>query len=178
MPWYTLFVKTGYEHTIVNQICSAWLVDELKPFVPMYDARFKKGGRIISEKRRCFPGYVFIESETRGVEFYISVKPFVYLSQDSLKILRYGNGNLDQSFELNEKEQGILEKLINDERCIEMSQGLVEGNSVTIVGGPLIGLEGLIKKVHRHKMEAIIELEMMGARREFTVGLEIIDRLS
>ena len=178
MPWYTLFVRTGYEHYVMNQISTAWQVDGLNPFVPMYGARFKKGGRIISEKKRCAPGYVFIESAMRGIEFYISVKPYVYLSQNSFKVLRYGNSNLDQSFEMKEGEQVILEKLLNDERCVEMSKGLFEGESVSVIEGPLVGMEGLIKRVNRHKMEAIVEFEMMSAKREILVGLEIIGRLS
>jgi len=178
MPWYTLFVKTGYEDYVVRQISSSWKIDDLNSFVPMYDARFRKGGRLISEKRCCTPGYVFIETAMRGVEFYTSVKPFVYLSQNSFRILRYGNGNLDQSFEMKIEEQSILEKILGNERCIEMSQGFIEGDSVIVTEGSLVGLEGFIKRVRRHKMEAIIEFDIMGALREITVGLEIISKLS
>jgi transcriptional antiterminator NusG len=176
MYWYTLFVKTGKEHHVASQIPLVLGRYNFNPFVPMYDAYFRKGGRIISEKKLCTPGYVFIESSIRGVEFYTLFKPFVVHSQNSFKVLRYGNDILDQSFEMKEEERSILDRLINNERCIEMSQGFIVGNSVTVVEGPLIGLEGFIKKVFRHKMKAIVEFEIMGAKREVTVGLEIASR--
>ena len=34
-----------------------------------------------------------------------------------------------------------------------------------------MGLEGLIRKINRHKREAVVEMEMMGARRDVAVML-------
>ena len=179
MPWYVLFVTTGYEHKIANVISRFWDIDGLRPFVPMYDARFRKAGKVILEKKRWFPGYVFLESDTRGLDFYLSVKPYLARSERTLKLLHYGNCNdhLNKSYEVNEAECGFLHKLLNDERCVELSQGYIRGTNIIVTNGPLIGHEGLIRSVNRHKMEATIETSFMGSIREVRIGLEIINRL-
>jgi len=84
---------------------------------------------------------------------------------------------MDLSFEMQEMEYAFLNKFLNDEKFVEMSHGYIKGTSIIITDGPLVGLEGLIKKVNRHKMEATIEAFFFGSMREVTVGLEIITRL-
>jgi len=178
MAWYALFVMTGYEHEVANNILRLWRLDGLRPFIPMFDARFRKAGKVLKEKRRWIPGYVFLESEATGLDFYLQVKPHILLTEKALKLLRYGNGYMDSSFEMQEAERAFLDKLLNDEQCVEMSHGYSKGTTIIITDGPMVGLEGLIKKVNRHKMEATIETRFFGSMREVTVGLEIISKLS
>ena len=177
MARYALFVMTGYEHEVANVISRSWRVDGLKPFVPMFDARFKKAGVVLSEKRRWIPGYVFLESEISGLEFYLQIKPYISRTENALKLLRYGNGHMDSSFELQETDRAFLDKLLNKEYCVEMSRGYIKGTSIIVTEGPMVGFEGLIKKVNRHKMLATIEASIFGDMREITVGLEIISKL-
>lgn len=177
MALYALFVMTGYEHEVAKVISRSWRVDGLRPFVPMFDARFRKAGEVLSEKRRWIPGYVFIESEMSGLDFYLKIKPYVSCTEKALKLLRYGNGHMDLSFEMQEADRAFLSKLLNEEECIEMSYGYIKGSSIIVTDGPMIGLEGLIKKVNRHKMLATIETSIFGDIREVTVGLEIISKM-
>jgi len=73
MYWYALFVKTGNEENIARLISSVWRIKNLNPFIPLYDALFKKRGEYLPEKKLCIPGYVFIESNVRGTKFYHSI---------------------------------------------------------------------------------------------------------
>ena len=177
MAWYALFVMTGYEHEVANVISRSWRVDGLKPFVPMFDARFRKAGVVLSEKRRWIPGYVFLESEMSGLDFYLKIKPYVSCTDKALKLLRYSNSHIDSSFEIQEGDRAFLDKFLNEEECIEMSHGYIKGSSIVVTNGPLVGLEGLIKKVNRHKMLATIEASIFGDIRELTIGLEIISKV-
>ena len=178
MAWYVLFVMTGYEHKVANIVSRHWRIDGLRPFVPMFDARFRKAGVVLSEKRRWIPGYVFLESEMSGLELYLKIKPYVSRTENALKLLRYGNGYMGSSFEMQEGDRAFLDKLLNEEHCVEMSQGYIKGTSIIVTEGPMIGLEGLIKKVNRHKMLATIEASIFGDIREITIGLEIISKIS
>ena len=54
---------------------------------------------------------------------------------------------------------------------------MIVGDRVTITEGPLAGYESYIKKINRHKMEAVVQIEMMNAPRDVTVGLEIVKKL-
>jgi len=176
MYWYVLFVLTGYEQRVANEITHTWPIDGIKPFVPMYDARFRRAGKVILEKRRWTPGYVLVESPQKGLDFYLSIKPFIARSEYTLRMLRNGAIHLDESFEMDSREYALLQKLMNNEQCVEMSKGLIEGAKVIVTDGPLLGHEGLIKKINRHKMEATIHANFMGSLRELTVGLEIIQK--
>lgn len=60
MFWYALFVKTSYEQMVANEISARWYLEDSKPFVPMYDAIFKHGGKVYPERRRLCSRYVFI----------------------------------------------------------------------------------------------------------------------
>lgn len=186
MYWYVLFAKTGYEHKVSHEIQNVWRVDGIEPFIPMYDAKFRKSGLIISQKRKLFPGYVFIESEISSAEFWRTTRSFIYESSHTLKLLRYG-GSYDEnvSAAVKSEEQQTLQKLFRSSNfcakskdyCIDMSLGFIEGDMIKVIRGPLENHESLIKKIKRHKMEAIIEIELMGEAREITVGLEIIERI-
>ena len=176
MSLYVLFVKTGYENNVIREITRFWNI-EGNPFIPMYDAHFRKAGKIVVERRRCFPGYVFIESEIGGLDFYVSVRSLVWRSEHVVKFLRSGGGEIKQQFSLEESESNFLQKLLNSDRCVEMSKGFIEGSKVIISEGPLRGLEGSIKKVNRHKKEAFVEVKLMGDFRVARVGLEVIEVL-
>ena len=178
MAWYTLFVMTGYEHAVASTISRSWRIDGLRPFVPMFDARFRKAGKVLSEKRRLIPGYIFIESELSGLDFYLQVKPHIVRTEKALKLLSYGDGHADSSFEMLEAEHSFLNEFLNNEQCVEMSHGYMKGTSVVVTDGPMVGHEGLIKKVNRHKMEATIEMFLLGSVREVTVGLEVVSKLA
>ena len=178
MYWYALFVKTGQEHKVLLEIDKIWKIEGIKPFVPVCDTHFRKAGRVYSEKRRLYPGYVFVEAEYRGLEFYELTHLFILRSEHALKLLRYGGKNYEgDPFEMNQEEYSNLLQLYNKEYCIEMSKGFMEGDSIYISDGPLKGFESRIKNINRHRMEAVVEIEMMGRMIDITVGLEIIEKL-
>ena len=78
---------------------------------------------------------------------------------------------------LSKEEVALLMKLGNEEQEVEMSTGIIEGDKVRIFAGPLQGMEGLIKKIDRHKRMAYLEVEMFGRTVEMGVGLEIVSRM-
>lgn len=175
MAWYVLFVKTGYEQKIASEISRAWSIGDSKPFVPTYKAHFKKAGKIYLEKRRVYPGYVFIDSKLNGLDFYILAYPFIRRSENTFRLLRYGSENVyGNNFEMKSEEYLAFLQLYDKEYCIEMSKGVIEENFVHITDGPLKGLENRIKKVRASKMEAVVELTMFGSNIDTKVGLEII----
>ena len=57
---------------------------------------------------------------------------------------------------------------------MKMSTGVIEGDEVVVLNGPLMGRTSLIKKIDRHKRLAYLELEMLGRKKTIKVGLEII----
>ena len=60
----------------------------------------------------------------------------------------------------------------------ELSQGYIEGDKINIISGPLVGYEGMIKKIDRHKRVAYIEVKLFDQITMVQVGLEIIGKSS
>ena len=60
---------------------------------------------------------------------------------------------------------------------VEMSRGVIEGDKIRVISGPLVGQEAHIKRIDRHKRKALIETELLGRGVEVTVGLEVIDKI-
>ena len=58
------------------------------------------------------------------------------------------------------------------------SIGVIEGDTVHIFEGSLQGMEGLIRKIDRHKRMAYLEVEMFGRMVEMRAGLEIIEKIT
>ena len=68
----------------------------------------------------------------------------------------------------------MLLSLCNDSHCIESSSGIIEGDKIHVTDGPLKGYESIIKRVNRHKRQAVIEIEFIGDRRQVSVPLEVV----
>lgn len=174
---YILFVKTGYEYRVAKELLQLFRDNNLRPFVPTYKTQFIKAGKVSIETQVLFPGYVFIQSEIPESSFYMIIQQYITRIDKAIKLLRYSRNTEDYySIALINDDYLMLSKLYNDEYCVEMSQGLISGDKIIITEGPLKEFEGYIKRVNRHKREAVIEIRMMGQLSEVTVGLEILNK--
>ena len=170
--WYVLFGKTGKEHKIEEFIKEKDRENLLVPFVPILETFFKKKGVVKKEVELLFPGYVFIETELNPDEFLYKIKPLIYRNDDIIKILSYDS----YEFALKEEERQALLLLCNENNCVEASVGFAVGDRIYITEGALAGRESIIKRIDRHKMEALIELEFMGVVRSVKVALRITQK--
>lgn len=59
-----------------------------------------------------------------------------------------------------------------------MSQGMIIGDKVVILSGPLKGMESTIQRIDRHKRKAWLNLEMFGRQQLVEVGVEIVKKVA
>ena len=71
-------------------------------------------------------------------------------------------------------EENLLLNLMKDKEIIDISEGYMEGDKVHITAGPLLGQEGIIKKVKPRQGVAIIEMNIFNRTTEVSLGLELI----
>jgi transcriptional antiterminator NusG len=136
----------------------------------MRETIFRRNGINKKEKEIMFPGYVFVETQIEGKEFIQTTYNFIHSqSNKAIRILQYGDGNAA----INRAEMKFLQYLFGDKKCIETSIGFKEGDKIIIEHGPLQGYESVIKIINNHKQEAIIELEIMGDKREIRIAFEM-----
>lgn len=164
--WYVVQVRTGTEESIRKQCeknIGAGVLNDC--FVPYYEERRRIRGEWATLRKVLFPGYVFIVTEEHE-ELYKNLKTVIGLT----KLLGTGR----EIVPLTEKEQKLLEKMCGRGHVVEMSEGVIEQSQVKVMRGPLMGMEGYIRKIDRHKRKAWLELKMFGRRQMVQVGLEIV----
>lgn len=145
--WYVLQVRTGTEENIRLQCRS-------------------KISKAVLE--RCFiPYYVFVITDELD-ELYQSLKNVIGLT----KLIGTGQ----EIVPLTEEEREFLLEFGGEDQIVEMSEGIIADSKIIVTKGPLIGKEGYIKKIDRHKRKAWLEIEMFGRKQMVEVGLEIVEK--
>lgn len=164
--YYVVQVRAGTEESIKIQ-CSKKIAPEIMEscYIPYYEKKRRYGGAWHIEQRILFPGYVFLVSDALE-ELFIDLKSIIGLT----KLIGTGKDIIP----LSEQEVLLLERLVNSDGLVTLSQGIIQGGKTVITGGPLKGLEGCIRRIDRHKRVAWIAIEMMGRVVETQVGLEIL----
>lgn len=179
--WYVLYVKTGSENRVVQDI-SRFAVKrgregDVEPFCPESEFYYRsKEDRRLGKtyrKRPLFPGYVFVETTMTSPEFLREFGTYARGADDVIRILRNGNS---EYVALSDDERRRLEFLLRGKRCFEHSIGVIVGDKVIVHDGPLKDLEGAITRINRHNRTAEIELEMFGGTVKARVALEIIEK--
>ena len=92
------------------------------------------------ERKLLFPGYVFLVSPD-GEQLYRELKNVVGLT----KLLGTG----EEIVPLTEEEVRFLLEFGSEEQLVEMSEGIIENDTVLITRGPLKGHEGMIRRIDR-----------------------------
>ena len=158
--WYVMQVRTGTEENIRCQ-CQRLINSNVleRCFIPYYQQKKRFQGEWHIQERILFPGYVFLIAEN---------------SEKLVNGLRKVIGTGDEIVPLVQEEIDLLMKIGTDKQLVEMSSGIIENDRVQILSGPLMGMEGNIRRIDRHKRTAYLEIEMFGRTVEMKVGLEII----
>lgn len=166
--WYVLQVRTGTEESIRLQ-CRSNIPKAVleRCFIPYYEEKKRIRGEWTIQKKVLFPGYVFVVTEDLN-HLYDSLKTVIGLT----KLIGTGK----EIVPLTEEEKDFLLGFGGEEQVVKMSEGIIEGTKIIVTRGPLMGKEGYIKKVDRHKRKARLEMEMFGRMQEIVVGLEIVEK--
>ena len=136
-------------------------------FIPYYQQKKRFQGEWHIQERILFPGYVFLIAENPE-KLVKELRKVIGLT----KLIGTG----DEIVPLVQEEIDLLMKIGTDKQLVEMSSGIIENDRVQILSGPLMGMEGNIRRIDRHKRIAYMEIEMFGRTVEMKVGLEIIKK--
>jgi transcriptional antiterminator NusG len=168
--WYAIWTATGSE----RKLCS-W-IKEFVPeklyedcFVPLVEQNRKFKGEWKTTKKPLFPGYLFIKTDEQNIR-----KIAQKLKKSELfAVILSTDGEFTP---VNVEETYLIDNAYCNEGILGSSIGMIEGDKIKILSGPLIGLEGSIRHINRHKRTATIELNMFGRSSRINIGLEIISK--
>lgn len=167
--WYVVQVRTGTEESIRTQ-CEKRMSGEVleRCFIPYYEESKRIRGRWTVLEKVLFPGYVFLITE-KLEKVYNQLYGVIGLT----KLIGTGR----EIVPLREEEIAFMQGIGGENQIVEMSEGVIEQSSVRITSGPLMGMEGLIKKIDRHKRKAWLEVPMFGRIQTVQVGVEIVAKV-
>lgn len=170
--YYVIQVKTGKEETMIEDIKKQLNdLSDYDVFAPYRKAIRKYKGVMKEVKERCFPGYVFVNTE-KPKELFEAL----YWTPGFTKLL--GREGLTTNFvPLNKDESRMIDILYseNTDHVTEISNIEVkEGQTIKVLSGPLLGLETQIKRVNLHKRTVTVEFMMCGRLVQSQVGIAII----
>jgi transcriptional antiterminator NusG len=114
-----------------------------------------------------FPGYLFVvtdDVEQLFMKFYNVPKLTKILGTDKVPV------------ELSREETNFLQQLLDPAGIVRMSQGIMEGDVLKIHSGPLVGMEGMVCRIDRHKREVHLKMDLMGQELDVAVGLEVVEK--
>lgn len=166
--WYVVQVRTGTEESIRTQCRKTVSAEVLEScFIPYYEEKKRIRGMWTTQKRVLFPGYIFVITE-ESERLYMELKHV----QGLTKLLGIGN----EIVALTKEEVEFLTAVGGEEHVVAVSEGIIENSRVRVYAGPLMGMEGYIKKIDRHKRKAWLEIPMFGRMQKVEVGLEIVKK--
>lgn len=170
MSYYVMQVMGGREETTAK-LCRYLIKDQnvLEDcFIPKYVRKRKVKGEWIDEKSIIFKGYVFLITDNIA-ELYNALK----MVPNMTKVI---GKKKEEIYPLLEAEVLSLSRFIDEKHTLGLSRGYIEGGVTYITEGPLQGQEAYIKKIDRHKREALVQVSFLGETRDIKVGLEIISK--
>lgn len=165
MNWYALFVETGKEDLTRKWLKFYFHDSELHVFIPRRKVPEKRNGTITHITKLLFPGYVLVYTDLN-----IRIRNIINSIPTVIRII--GNGNEYSS--INENEISYLLKLTNSSEIIDYSQVYYQDKKVKILSGPLCGMEGIVKKIDKHKKRAKVIIRFMESEKYVDLGIEIL----
>jgi transcriptional antiterminator NusG len=134
--------------------------------IPRRVMNLRRSGEHHRQEYLLFPGYLFIEAPSIGEEIIASVRKI----PEALKFLP-GNHKITP---LNRIEKELMSRLLFQGEVIgDSAVRFDENNRISVVRGPLKGLEGNIVKVNRRKGRAKVSLDLYD--RTFEVDFSFFD---
>lgn len=163
MNWYVIHCLTGREEDVRSRVKGG---DIGKVVVPIRLMRERRKGVWCNVERVVFPGYVFVQADMTPAAYYAMRNvPGV------IRVL-----GTRRPMPLLEEEVTLILKLTMDGDPLGLSEVFVEGGRVTVISGPLKGLEGHIVKLDARRFRARVNINMMGEPRIVELAVDVIKK--
>lgn len=173
--YYVVQVKTGKEQQAIDDILKNKPDDPgFDVFAPYRKALRKFKGQLKEVVERCFPGYIFVE--TNNVQdLFVQL----YWTPGYTRLL--GREADTYNFVPLDKDESRMIDILyskNNDRITEISNIEVkEGEMIRVLDGPLMGLETQIKKVNLHKRKVTVEYMMCGRLVQSDIAINIVTNI-
>ena len=167
MKWYALFVETGQEERLKQLINTVYPDEDIKILIPKRKLKERRQGKTHEVVKKLFPGYVLIKTVMAINMYYrLSKLPMVY------SILK----DECEPVPIRDEEMAVILALTSEGDNIGFSEVYREGDRITVVSGPLKGLEGIIEKFDARKKRIKVRIQFMGKERRIDLGAHLVNK--
>lgn len=163
--WVVAQVAVGKEDEI-RQACADMVSKDVLDdvFVPKHVRLKKYKSEWRRETRPLYSGYVFmVTKDPQALEKALIKVPGRH------RLLKAD----DVILTVSDEEKAFINRIAGRDNIVEISVGYKEGDRIKIVSGPMMGLEGDIVHVDRHKRLVTINMTLFGRSVKTTLGLEL-----
>jgi transcriptional antiterminator NusG len=170
MNWHAVFGKTGTEDAIEKFIHYHLDSRECRTFIPKRRITEVRQGKAYQTVKTLFPGYVLIKTCMDAKKYNIlkAIPP----------IYSVVNQAGEYYSEIRDEEIQPLLSLSQNGNIIDYSRILIQNSRVHVTSGPLIGMEGFIRKVDKRRGRAKVALNFMGQIKTVDLRVEIVTPLN
>ena len=165
--WYVIQVIKGCEDamaSLIGRVVPQTVLAEC--FSPKFATEIKLRGQWTPCAKNLFPGYLIavtdspVELESRLAQLH-----------EFAHVLMQGESYAP----LAPEDMEIIGAFTRPgERVIPMSMGVKDGERVMVTEGPLVGHEGKIRSIDRHKSTAVVEFDLCGRFVTARMGLGLV----
>jgi transcription antitermination factor NusG len=131
--WYALYLRSRYEKKVYEDLGKK----EVETFLPLIEEVHIWSDRKKKVLEPLFRGYVFVKTDLRDKE--------TILMTDG--VVRFVGINYKPSW-IPEAQIDWLRRIVGESMDVQREQYLKVGEKVRIIAGPLIGVEGIVSRVH------------------------------
>jgi len=160
MSWFAVYVKSRHEFQVHERLTNL----DIETFLPVVERlrRWKDRKKMVTFP--LFPGYLFVHIPKNYDEILTVLK-----ARGVVKFLSKAPG---EPAPVPDDQIESLQKLVNSKEPIDPYPYLQEGKRVRITGGPLAGVEGILKERRgKHLLVLSVDVLKQGA----SVRIEAFD---
>ena len=166
---------SGYENKVKSNLEKRIESMNMEDFIfrviiPTEDVEEKKNNKLVTTKRKTFPGYVLVEMIMTDDSWYIvrntpGVTGFVG---------SHGAGSKPAPL-LQEEINHILRSIGMSTRQSDLEVAL--GDTVKIIEGAFSGLEGVVTEIDEEKQKLKVNIDMFGRETSTELDFEQVDNI-
>lgn len=173
--YFVIHTTSGKEDELIENIKKNYDPSIFKDvFCVKRELKKKFNGKWNDITERLFPGYIFVETDSPK-DMHILLNSIEGYS----KVVGFKDNEIIHYIPLSEIEEDFIKGLAGKDvdHTISVSEiEVLEGKKIRVISGPLLGQEGIVKKVNLHKRVAEVETIFLNQPVMIEFGIEIIKR--
>lgn len=148
--WHAVWTRSHCEHLVAQQL----VAKGYDPFLPEMAAWSRRGGRTRLIQVPMFPGYLFVPAALDKHQYVDILK--------ARGVVRILGDAWDRLAAIPGPEITAIQRVVSASLPVLPHEHLTRGDRVTVVDGPLAGVEGLFVRGRSAKGRLVLSIQLLG----------------